>query len=183
VIRMEDYSRSDWFDDIGKVWINPSPNLRSLAQATLYPGVALVEGANVSVGRGTGSPFELFGAPWINQDELVSYLNGRGIKGVSFEPVDFTPQSDIYEGSRCHGARLRIEDRDELDTSVLGIEIVGALYRLYPNVFEVDKTVGMIGSRNVVQKIKQGQDPAQVALTWQDSLEGFKKIRAKYLLY
>ena len=183
VIRMKDYSRSDWFDDTGKVWINPSPNLRSLTQATLYPGVALVEGANVSVGRGTGSPFELFGAPWINRDELVSYLNGRRIKGVSFEPADFTPQSDIYEGRLCHGTRLRIEDRNELDASVLGIEIVGALYRLYPNVFEVDKTVGMIGSRNVLQKIKKGQDPAQVALSWQDSLEEFKKIREKYLLY
>jgi uncharacterized protein YbbC (DUF1343 family) len=183
VVRMKDYSRSDWFDDTGKVWINPSPNLRSLTQATLYPGVALVEGANVSVGRGTGSPFELFGAPWINRDELVSYLNERGIKGVSFQPADFTPQSDIYEGRLCHGARLRIEDRNELDASVLGVEIVGALHRLYPNVFELDKTVGMIGSRNVLQKIKDGQDPTEVALTWQDSLEEFKKIRVKYLLY
>jgi uncharacterized protein YbbC (DUF1343 family) len=89
---MHGYQRADWFDETGLMWVNPSPNLRTLAQATLYPGVAMVEGANVSVGRGTGTPFELIGAPWIDARDLASYLNKRRIQGVRFVPVSFVGQ-------------------------------------------------------------------------------------------
>ena len=108
VVPMEGWQRGDWFDSTGLAWVNPSPNLRSLTEATLYPGVALVEGTNVSVGRGTDTPFELLGAPWIKATELAQYLNGRSISGVRFVPVSFTPNASVHAGpggragaSRC----------------------------------------------------------------------------------
>ncbi len=97
VIKMNGYKRADWYDETGLRWINPSPNLRSLTEAVLYPGVAMAEGANVSVGRGTDTPFELLGAPWINAEKLSGYLNRRHIQGVKFVPLDFTPASDHYQ--------------------------------------------------------------------------------------
>ncbi|MCL4492298.1 MAG: DUF1343 domain-containing protein [Nitrospirae bacterium] len=183
VVKMSGYSRTDWFDETGLQWVNPSPNLRSLTETILYPGVALIEGANVSVGRGTDSPFELLGAPWINAAELAAYLGKRNIRGVRFVPEDFTPGGYIYKNRVCHGVRIILDDRRELDSTVLGIEIVSALYRLFPRDFQLDKTLGLIGARTVLQAIKDGQDPASVVLLWQSPLEQFLKLRAKYLLY
>jgi uncharacterized protein YbbC (DUF1343 family) len=105
------------------------------------------------------------------------------IRGVSFTPEEFTPSEGIYKGNLCHGARIRLEDRDSLDTAVLGIEIVSALYKLYPSEFLADKTLSLIGSRKVLDRIREGQDPHAIALAWQDRLEEFRKTRAKYLLY
>ena len=99
VVPMKGWMRGDWFDSTGQVWVNPSPNLRSLEEATLYPGVALIEGTNLSVGRGTDSPFELVGAPWIDAKELAGYLNAREIAGVRFVPTNFTPTSGMYPAS------------------------------------------------------------------------------------
>ncbi|MDA8215392.1 MAG: DUF1343 domain-containing protein [Nitrospiraceae bacterium] len=183
VIKMRGYNRTDWYDDTGLKWVNPSPNLRSIAQAVLYPGVALVEGANVSVGRGTDTPFEILGSTWINAREFAEYLSSRGIKGVQFKPVDFTPGSSIYKNRVCHGVRIILIDRQALDSTALGIEIVSALYKLYPGDFQIDKTIGLIGARNILQAIKDGYDPQTIVLSWQNSLEQFLKLRGKYLLY
>jgi uncharacterized protein YbbC (DUF1343 family)/CubicO group peptidase (beta-lactamase class C family) len=183
VIRMRGYDRSDWYDDTGLKWLDPSPNLRSLNQAILYPGVAMVEGANVSVGRGTDTPFEVFGAPWINAEELAGYLNNRGIKGVKFMSVRFTPVSSTYRNRLCQGVKIILLDRRDLDSTVLGIEIVSALYKLYPIDFQIDKTLGLIGARSVLQDIKNGSDPQSVVMNYQGSLEQFLKMREKYLLY
>ncbi|MCL4458186.1 MAG: DUF1343 domain-containing protein [Nitrospirae bacterium] len=183
IIKMRGYSRSDWYDDTGLKWVNPSPNLRSLTQVILYPGVALVEGSNVSVGRGTDTPFEVFGAPWINAKELAKYLEGRGIKGARFSPVSFTPSNSIYKNRTCNGVKVTITDRQALDSTFLGIEIITALYKLYPEKFQLDKTLGLIGSRAVLQSIKEGRDPKSISLNWQPSLEEFLKLREKYLLY
>lgn len=183
VIKMQGYQRTDWYDETGLKWVNPSPNIRSLTEAILYPGVAMAEGANVSVGRGTETPFELLGAPWIDAVKLVEYLNSRGIAGVGFTPVDFMPGSDIYKNKICHGIKITIIDRRILDPGVMGVEIIGALYRLYPRDFQLDKTLGLIGERNVLQAIKQGKDPQYAELLWQGPLEQFLKLRAKYLLY
>jgi len=183
VIKMQGYQRTDWYDETGLKWVNPSPNIRSLTEALLYPGVAMAEGANVSVGRGTETPFELLGAPWIDSGRLAEYLNSRRIAGVRFTPVDFIPGSDIYKDKICRGVMIMLTDRQALDPAVMGVEIVGALYRLYPRDFEIDKTLGLIGARNVLQAIKQGKDPQSVVLLWQNPLEKFLKLRAKYLLY
>lgn len=183
VIKMRGYNRSDWFDQTGLRWVNPSPNLRSLTEAALYPAVALVEGTNVSVGRGTDTPFEILGAPWIEAARLADYLNARGIRGVQFAPESFTPSENRYGGRLCHGVRITLRDRDALDTPALGVEIASALHRLYPDDFKLRGTLGMIGARAVVGAIEQNQDPRVIASGWQDSLRDFLKLRARYLLY
>lgn len=183
VIKMQGYRRSAWYDETGLRWIGPSPNLRTLTQATLYPGVALVEGANVSVGRGTETPFEVLGAPWIDGQALADYLNRRQIAGVRFVPLAFTPTASRYAKHRCHGVRIVLHDRQALDVAVLGIEIANALFRLYPQHFQLQKTVGLIGARWILQAIRRGQDPRAIARTWQGSLASFRRLRGKYLLY
>ncbi|MBF0538225.1 MAG: DUF1343 domain-containing protein [Nitrospirae bacterium] len=181
VIKMQGYERTDWYDETGLLWVNPSPNIRTLTQATLYPGVALVEGANVSVGRGTEMPFEVIGAPWIDARRLAAYLNGRRIQGVRFLPVDFKPQSSIYKNEVCHGVQIVLVDRQELDCAGLGVELISALYNLFTS-FQVNSTRGLIGEVTL-QGIKQYRDPQLIILQWQEQLDQFQELRAKYLLY
>lgn len=183
VIPMRGYDRASWYDETGLAWINPSPNLRSLKAATLYPGVALAEGANVSVGRGTPTPFELIGAPWIRAKELSRVLERRGISGVRFYPVRFKPETGIFRGQWCQGVRIKIPDRERLDAPCLGIEVIAALYRLYPASFRLDNTLGMIGSKKVTGAIRAGQDPKAICASWRDSLNDFRTRRSGYLLY
>ena len=183
VIKMEGYRRSDWYDETGLLWVSPSPNLRTVTEAILYPGVALVEGANVSVGRGTDSPFELLGAPWINAKELTEYLNSRKIHGIRFMQVDFIPKSSCFKNRLCHGVHIALVDRQALDSPALGVEIASALFRLYPKDFQLHKTLGLIGSYEVLRAIKEGQDPNAIVQKWQGPLEQFCKLRSKYLLY
>lgn len=183
VIRMSGYKRSDWFDETGLQWINPSPNLRSLTEAILYPGIAMVEGANVSVGRGTDTPFELLGAPWIHASNLAVYLNSRNIRGVSFAPADFVPKSDLYENKTCHGVQVILSDRQALDAAAMGIEIIAALYRLHPRDFQLDRTLDLVGSRRVLQAVEAGWDPQSIEQLWLNTLEQFLTLRTKYLLY
>ena len=183
VIRMRGYHRSDWYDQTGLNWIPPSPNLRTLAEAVLYPGIGLAEGANVSVGRGTDTPFELIGAPWVDSYRLGGYLNARHIDGVYFETRDFTPSADSYADQLCHGMRIIVTERDALDTPLLGIEVIAALYHLYPRDFKVDSTLSMVGSPDVLEKIKAGDDPTSIARGWMPDLQKFRLLRAKYLLY
>ena len=183
VVAMVGYRREAWFDQTGLRWVNPSPNLRSLTQAILYPGVGMIESANVSVGRGTATPFELIGAPWIAGDGLARYLNGRRLPGVVFEPVTFTPAASPYAHQRCGGVRFKVLDRNALDVAALGVELAAALYRLYPGKFHLDGTVGMIGSRQVLQAIKNGDDPRVMERRWQPGLDAFGRLRARYLIY
>jgi uncharacterized protein YbbC (DUF1343 family) len=182
VIRMVGYQRTSWYDETDLPWVNPSPNLRSLTQAILYPGVAMVEGANVSVGRGTDTPFELLGAPWMSADELTQYLNKRQIPGVTFRPTHFVPHSNRFKDQPCHGIQIILNDRQCFDSPSLGVEIASALYRLYSKDFEIDKTLGLMGSRWLVDAIKESE-PHFIVSKWEESLEEFQKLRAKYLLY
>jgi uncharacterized protein YbbC (DUF1343 family)/CubicO group peptidase (beta-lactamase class C family) len=183
VVRMQGYHRGLWADETGLPWINPSPNIRSLTEALLYPAVGMVESANVSVGRGTAAPFSLMGAPWISGVRLAGYLNRRHIAGVAFAPTVFTPSASTYAHRRCQGVRLRVTDRAALDSPALGVELVSALYRLYPAKFRFGGTRGMVGSREVIQAIKHGVDPREIRRQWQARLEKFERLRAKYLLY
>jgi uncharacterized protein YbbC (DUF1343 family)/CubicO group peptidase (beta-lactamase class C family) len=183
VIPMQGYRRSEWYDDTHLPWINPSPNLRSLNEATLYPGVGLIEAANVSVGRGTSQPFEQFGAPWIDSDRLVRYLTLRNIDGVRFSATHFTPDADRYKGRLCQGVHVEITDRYSLDSARLGIELAAALHRLYPEQFELEATTSMMGSAKLIAAIASGQDPRGIAKQWQPQIDGFLAIRGKYVLY
>jgi uncharacterized protein YbbC (DUF1343 family) len=183
VIKMRGYERTSWYDETGLLWVSPSPNLRTLREAILYPGVGMVEGANVSVGRGTATPFELLGTPWINGEELALYLNNREIQGVRFMPIEFTPNRSPFKNQLCHGLQIILLDRQVLNSPALGIEITSALHRLYPKDFQLDKALGLIGSHEVIQAVKDGQDPAAILQSWQGGLEKFCKLRSKYLLY
>jgi len=183
VIPMQGWLRGDWFDSTGIVWVNPSPNLRSVNEAVLYPGVGLIEGTNVSVGRGTDTPFELVGAPYINARTFAEYLNARLIPGVRFVPVTFTPSSGTHSGKACGGVNLIVTDRNVLDSPELGIELAVALRKLYPNDWKMDRMIEILGNRRVFDAIAQGADPRSIAESWQNDLESFRSLRAKYLLY
>jgi len=183
VVPMEGWLRGDWFDSTALTWVNPSPNLRNLTQATLYPGAAVVEGTNVSVGRGTDSPFELLGAPWIKSRELASYLNARNISGVRFVPVEFTPTSSNYSGQKCQGVNIILFDRNILDAPLLGIELASALHKLYSDQFQIERMRDLLVSQSVYDAIFAGQDPRRIAQDWQDGLDKFGQIRQKYLIY
>jgi uncharacterized protein YbbC (DUF1343 family)/CubicO group peptidase (beta-lactamase class C family) len=183
VVKMQGWQRTDWYDETGLAWANPSPNLRNPTEEVLYPGVAMVEGANVSVGRGTDTPFEFLGAPWMDSHALSAYLNARDIQGVRFLPVDFKPSSSSFAGQVCHGFQILLIDRQALDSTELGVEVAAALWKLYPNVFQLEKTLPLIGARWVLKAIAAGEDPRRIVFEWQDTLEHFRALRAKYLLY
>lgn len=184
VIKMNDWHRLDWFDETGLDWVNPSPNLRNLAETTLYPGVGMIEGANISVGRGTDTPFEVLGAPWMDSNKLAAYLNARRIQGVRFIPDDFTPTSNRFKGEVCHGVQIDLVDRDALDSPELGAELAAALFQLFPKDFQLDKTLPLVGSRAVLDGIRRGRDPRRLAYEWeQNQLQAFRQMRAHYLLY
>jgi len=183
VVPLEGWMRGDWYDSTGLAWINPSPNLRSLAEAALYPGVALIEGTNVSVGRGTDTPFELLGAPWIKSKELAAYLNAREIAGVRFVPVAFTPTSSNFAGERCEGVNILLTGRNVLDAPEMGMELAAALHKLYPAEFKMDKMVPLLANQAVYEALNLGRDPRRIAQDWQESLETFQLMREKYLLY
>jgi uncharacterized protein YbbC (DUF1343 family) len=183
VVAMRHYRRDEWYDQTGLRWVAPSPNLPSLRAATLYPAVAIVEGANVSVGRGTETPFELVGAPWIDAAALATSLSRRNISGVRFEETTFVPRAHPFAGRTCRGVHIVLEDREELDAPALGIEIARALHRLGGRAFRLDATTAMIGARWVVRAIEDDQEPSSIAARWRAALDRFLALRAKYLLY
>ena len=184
VVAMQGWQRGDWYDSTGLPWVNPSPNLRNMDEATLYPGIGLIETTNISVGRGTDTPFELIGAPWIDARALSKYLNGRELPSVRFVPVDFTPQKPYpYRGELCHGVNILVLDRDVLDAPELGLEIASALHRLYPGQFALEKINTLLANNKVLGELATGDDPQRIAEGWRPALEAFEKERAKALLY
>lgn len=183
VIAMEGWQRGDWLDSTGLMWVNPSPNMRSLTEAALYPGIGLLEATNLSVGRGTDTPFELLGAPWIQGVELATYLNRRIISGVRFVAIEFTPQADVYAQQKCGGVNIVITDRNTLDAPELGIEIASALHALYPEHYEMKNLDKLMLNDQSAQEIREGEDPRRIWMEWISELEKFRTIRAKYLLY
>jgi uncharacterized protein YbbC (DUF1343 family)/CubicO group peptidase (beta-lactamase class C family) len=183
VIQMKDWHREDPFETTGLTWSAPSPNLRSLNAALLYPGVEILQAGGVSVGRGTETPFELFGAPWIQAPQLAAYLNGRFVPGVRFVPTQFTPDSALYSGQVCQGISLVITDRASLNSMLMGLEIAAALNKLYPDHFSLDKMIELVGNTDTIAKLKSGEAPTRVVWDWQVDLDNFRTLRAKYLIY
>jgi uncharacterized protein YbbC (DUF1343 family) len=183
VIAMKNWDRSQWFDETGLPWVNPSPNLRSFTEELLYPGIEILQAGGVSVGRGTDKPFEQFGAPWIHAADLVAELNRRGIPGVRFSPARFTPQSGLYAGQPCEGAAIVITDRSALDSMRVGLEAASALRKLYPEHFDITKMSYLIGNIETIRRLNLGDAPDEIIAGWKKDLDAFRRIRAKYLLY
>lgn len=183
VIPLKNWRRALWFDQTGLEWVNPSPNLRSLTGNTFYPAVELLRAGGVSVGRGTNLPFQLVGAPWINNQELARFLSVRRIGGVTFVPVEFTPTADLHAGKKCYGVYLILMNRNELDVGRLGVELLSALWQLYPKDFQLEKTIRLVGSKRTMERIRAGDDPAEIAAGWEEELEAFRRLRLPYLLY
>ena len=183
IINMENWRRELWFDQTGLPWVNPSPNIRNLTQAILYPGIGALEGSNLSVGRGTDTPFEQIGAPWIDAVALSKALNERILPGVSFYPVGFTPKSDKYVGEHCNGISIIVTDRNKLKPVRIAIEIASVLYRLYGDTYELDATEKLLGSQDTITRIRAGEDPEKIVSTWEIDEIKWRQLRTRYLLY
>ena len=183
VVAMKNYRRDDWFDDTTLPWINPSPNMRNLNEATLYPGIGAIEGTNLSVGRGTDTPFEQVGAPWIDGVRLSDALNARSLPGIRFYPVRFTPASSKYASQECQGVFMIVTDRAALRPVRVGLEIATALSRMYPAEYQLDSAARLFGSRDALTRIKSGDEPAAIAASWGAAEARWRLLRAKYLLY
>jgi len=183
VVPMKNWRRAAWFDETGLPWINPSPNMRNLLQAALYPGIGAIEGTNLSVGRGTDTPFEQLGAPWIDGVELSAALNARRIPGVAFYPVRFTPASSKYVNEECQGVFMIVTDRRALRPVRLGVEIAAMLHKLYGATFELDAAERLFGSKETLSRIRAGDDVEAIAASWAADEARWRLMRAGYLLY
>ena len=183
VIKMENWSRAMWFDETGQTWVNPSPNMRSLNEATLYPGIGLLETTNLSVGRGTDTPFEVIGAPWLDGQKLANYLNERNLKGVRFVPIRFKPNASVFKDEQLSGVNIIVVDRNSFVPVRTGIEIACALRKLYPNEWQVDRYARLLVNAEFLEMVKRGDGPDVIARAWQKGLDDFQRRRAPYLLY
>jgi uncharacterized protein YbbC (DUF1343 family)/CubicO group peptidase (beta-lactamase class C family) len=183
VVRVEDWKRGDWFDETGLTWINPSPNMRSLTQATLYPGVCLLEPTNVSVGRGTDTPFELIGAPWIDGRQLAQALNKANLPGARFVPVRFTPRASVHKDAECGGVNVLITDRKAFEPVLTGLEIAVQLLKLFPKDFSTERFNRLLANQKVFDAFRRGSDARALRQIWQSELDGFRAIRSRYLMY
>ncbi len=184
VVPMKGWQRGDWYDATSLLWVNPSPNLRSLSEATMYPGIGMIESSNISVGRGTDTPFAWIGAPWIDATELATALNQRMIPGIRFVPVEFTPSAPYpYAGQVCRGVQFVITNRNELNAPEVGIEIAAMLYKLYPAQYHLDSIAPLLANQATLKALEDHVDPQTIADSWRDSIEQFKERRKAYLIY
>jgi uncharacterized protein YbbC (DUF1343 family)/CubicO group peptidase (beta-lactamase class C family) len=184
VVAMKNWRRDAWYDETNVPWVTPSPNMRNLIAATLYPGIGAIEQTNISVGRGTDTPFEQIGAPWIDGRALAATLNARAIPGISFYPVVFTPSAGAkLGGEACSGVFMIVTDRRLLRPVRAGVEIASALSRMYGQQFRLEEAATLLGSKTTIQRIRAGDDPADIAASWSADERAWRATRAKYLLY
>jgi uncharacterized protein YbbC (DUF1343 family) len=183
VIAMKNWHRNYFFESTGIKWIPPSPNLRTTKGSILYPGIEILQNAGVSVGRGTQTPFEEFGAPWLNGDDVASALNGRHLPGLHFTAQPFIPIVGLYSGERCGGVAVRITERGAVRSMRMGLEIAMILHRLYPQQFDPEKLLLLIGNSDTIQQLQSGAAPEKIVASWATSLSTFDQIRRKYFLY
>ena len=184
VVKMRNWARGDWFDSNSLLWVNPSPNMRSLNAALLYPGIAMLESAkNYSVGRGTDAPFEEIGADWIKGRELAQYLNDRFIPGVRVYATRFQPTSSQFAGTTVEGVRFIITDREAFDSVRLGLELASALQHLYPGRLDFSACRWLIGSKTVIAALQNGIDPERIESEMEGAVRDFVARRKNCLLY
>ncbi len=183
VIRCEGWQRSQFWDATGLTWINPSPNMRCLTQAILYPGIGLMETTNVSVGRGTDTPFEVLGAPWIDGRQLAASLNTQQLPGVAFIPIRFTPSSSKFKGEECGGINIVITDRARFEPLRTGFAVATTVQRLYPTDWKSDGYLRLLGNRRILQSVVSQQGVAEVLREANEGVDDFRKRRSRFLLY
>jgi uncharacterized protein YbbC (DUF1343 family)/CubicO group peptidase (beta-lactamase class C family) len=183
VIAMKNWNRRQWFEQTGLPWTPPSPNLRELTSTALYPGLDILQNAGISVGRGTDTPFEIFGAPYIHGVELAAALNKRYIPGVRFVPTKFTPRSGTHKDELCEGAEIVITDRASVHSMLMGFEIASALAKLYPELFHVEQLSLLVGNSSAISRLQHGDSPTRIFSDEDPALELFRTMRSKYLLY
>ena len=184
VIKMEGWQRRMWMDETGLEWLSPSPNIRNLTAAILYPGSCMLENSVVSVGRGTDTPFQMVGAPWFKGMEVADYLNGRQLPGVRFLARRFTPSEAPYKGQECNGLDIQLINRDVFDSSRLGLELLAATLKFHPGKFTLDKKIMLLlGNDKAAERLNRGETGTEVNESLREELDTFRKVRAKYLLY
>ncbi len=182
VVPVENWTRDEWFDETGLPWVNQSPNMRNLKQATLYPGIGLHEAA-LSVGRGTDTPFEIVGAPYINDVALAEKLNNAGLDGVRFVPIRFKPTYSTFKDKECGGVYIVITDRDKLSSVDVGIELARILWQMYPNDFAIQKIQTLIHDQQTLEDIKAGKSLSEIKRRWAHDLLTYKMRREPFLIY
>jgi len=183
VIPMKNWHRNYFFESTGLKWIPPSPNLRTLKGSLLYPGLEILQNAGVSVGRGTEAPFEEFGAPWINGEEIAGVLNAKSLPGVHFVNQPFIPVSGLYAGQHCRGVGVRVTDRAALRSMRVGLEIAAILYKKYPDNFDLSKILLLLGNDSTLQQLQSGTPPGEIIASWAKELTTFDQTRRRYFLY
>ena len=184
VVPIEGWQRGDWYDSTALQWVNPSPNLRNLEEATLYPGIGMIETSNISVGRGTDTPFLWIGAPWIHATQFAAALNARFIPGMRFVPVQFTPAAPYpYAGQLCSGVQFVITQRNVLNAPELGLEVAAMLHKLYPASYHLDAISRLVANQATMRALEAGDDPQSIAESWQTAIDAFQEKRKSYLLY
>ena len=183
VVPCEGWRRAGWFDATALPWVNPSPNMRSLTAATLYPGVGMLEFCALSVGRGTGTPFEMLGAPYIDDQRLAAALNAAGLPGVRFVPVRFTPTASVFQGKECGGVQVLLTDRERFRASDLGMALACTLQRWHPAELKLDKAAALLGDAATLDAIRAGKDWRECASIRDRGMEAFSRRREQHLLY
>jgi uncharacterized protein YbbC (DUF1343 family) len=183
VVPLEGWDRGRWFDETALPWVNPSPNIRSLTQALLYSGVGLLEATNLSVGRGTDSPFEVIGAPWIEPYGLVATLNDQQLAGVRFEPVVFTPTGDRYANTQCFGVRLIVTDREAIRPVTVGLALGRALRERHREPFRAEGIQHLLVNRSTIWAFLRGESLPRVMAWAEMARANFLNRRASYLIY
>jgi uncharacterized protein YbbC (DUF1343 family) len=183
VVPCRGWRRDMYQDQWGHWWVNPSPNIGNLNQALLYPGIGLWETTNISVGRGTDTPFELIGAPWIEAQQLAAVLNGSGVHGVTFTPRKFIPSASKFEGQLCQGIQICISDRSEFDPLAVGVMLACALQTLHAEQWRLPDAMRLLGHQRTLAAIESGQRPAEIMANFQRDLRAFRVRRDRYLIY
>jgi uncharacterized protein YbbC (DUF1343 family) len=183
VVRVEGWRRSLYFDETDLRWVKPSPNMRSLTEALLYPGIGLLETTNLSVGRGTATPFEHFGAPWLDGQRLADALHAQELPGIEFRGVSFTPDASVFQGQQCHGVAMTITDRDVFDPVRTGLEIARQLRLNHPDQWEAEDYGRLLGNKRVLESLLSGKSVAEMEAVYRSGLQQFLIRRAKFLLY
>ncbi|MDB4934409.1 MAG: hypothetical protein JWP87_1381 [Labilithrix sp.] len=183
VVKMQNWSRRQYFDHTGLTWVSPSPNLRSVDEVVLYPAVGLLESTNLSVGRGTDTPFEVLGAPFVDGEALAKNVTARAIPGLAVEAITFTPKASPHQGKTCKGLRLRVTDRTRFEPVRAALGIALALQELHAGEWDLEHVDRMLQSKTALEAIKAGKSIDAIAATWSASLAMFVKKRERFLLY
>ncbi len=183
IVPVMGWRRGDLWDATGLHWTNPSPNMRSPLAALLYPGVGLLEASNLSVGRGTESPFEIIGADWLDGEKLAHALNARMIPGLRFAALRFTPTASVFAGQPCEGVRITLTDRAHFTPTFAGIAIAETLHKLYPNVWQAQKVDNLLIHAASVRALLGGATAEEIAALWSPDVARFRERCRPFLLY